>query len=769
MHLRYLRHTLALLASILMSGAVFAAQPEAPIRISFRDEVRPILQKNCVICHACYDAPCQLKMESAEGLERGASKAVVYDNGRLKDQDPTRLHHDASSPEEWRGKGFFPVLEGGTSSLMHRMLELGRSQPLPTDKALPEDMPVGPARKNECPTSDEFEGYQHRRVHQGMPFGMAPLPPDELDTLQAWLQQGAPVEPEAEAIPAEVQGLVARWEEWLNRPGPKEKLIARYVYEHLFLAHLHLDEEGGLGFFELVRSVTPPGAPIQVIATRRPSDDPGPAFHYRLRPLRELIVQKTHITYPFGAAEFSRVQELFARGDWEVDTLPAYGWDAARNPFRTFEAIPAKLRYAFMLEHAMFYVQSFIRGPVCRGQVATDVIDDHSWALFLDPKEDYFLLDDEYAKEQIPDLDLEGTVSGLVDLGPDWIRSELRYGRRKVERYQRDTGPSMRHIWHGDGTNHDAALTVLRSFDNSTVVRGLRGRIPKTLWMLDYPLIERMYYVLVANFDVFGTAAHKVQTRLYFDLLRAESEVGFLRFMPRDVRQEMHDSWYIGTVAQLKVRAVYPPIDRLSGAPIKDTDGDPKVRFVELLREQMPDITGAPDDLTGNSTPDRDRALATPESEEAERLLRTLTEGVAATRPFIQFLPEITYLRIGSGDPETDRAYTLFRDRAHRNVAFLFREESRLMPDQDEITLLRGPAGAYPNFIFQIPAGRVGRFVDQLAGVQSSADFKILVTDFGVRRTHPEFWESFDFFRRYQQRVHPLEGGGFDASQYANY
>ncbi|MEZ9417929.1 9-hexadecenoic acid cis-trans isomerase, partial [Vibrio sp. 10N.286.49.E1] len=44
----------------------------------FIDEVKPIIDNRCVVCHACYDAPCQLKMSSVEGIDRGASKALVY-------------------------------------------------------------------------------------------------------------------------------------------------------------------------------------------------------------------------------------------------------------------------------------------------------------------------------------------------------------------------------------------------------------------------------------------------------------------------------------------------------------------------------------------------------------------------------------------------------------------------------------------------------------------------------------------------------------------
>ncbi|MGC9460896.1 fatty acid cis/trans isomerase, partial [Vibrio genomosp. F10 str. 9ZD137] len=49
----------------------------------FLNEVRPIIDNRCVVCHACYDAPCQLKMSSVEGIDRGASDALVYQGTRL--------------------------------------------------------------------------------------------------------------------------------------------------------------------------------------------------------------------------------------------------------------------------------------------------------------------------------------------------------------------------------------------------------------------------------------------------------------------------------------------------------------------------------------------------------------------------------------------------------------------------------------------------------------------------------------------------------------
>ena len=76
----------------------------------FNESVKPVLDSRCVVCHGCYDAPCQLKLTSPVGIDRGLSKAVVYDGTRLTAATPHRLFIDAQSTEQWRELGFSPVL-----------------------------------------------------------------------------------------------------------------------------------------------------------------------------------------------------------------------------------------------------------------------------------------------------------------------------------------------------------------------------------------------------------------------------------------------------------------------------------------------------------------------------------------------------------------------------------------------------------------------------------------------------------------------------------
>jgi hypothetical protein len=72
------------------------------------------------------------------------------------------------------------------------------------------------------------------------------------------------------------------------------------------------------------------------------------------------------------------------------------------------------------------------------------------------------------------------------------------------------------------------------------------GEIPKTAWVMDFPIFERIYYDLVAGFDIFGNVAHQVATRLYMDHLRMQSENLFLGFLPADRREAIRASWYRG-------------------------------------------------------------------------------------------------------------------------------------------------------------------------------------------------------------------------------
>ncbi len=107
-------------------------------------DVRPVLDRRCVTCHACYDAPCQLNLTSYAGLARGATEREVYASARILPENPTRLGIDAQTTVGWRQLGFFPVLNerhqsseaNRVASVMHRMLTMKQIDASQTDGSI---------------------------------------------------------------------------------------------------------------------------------------------------------------------------------------------------------------------------------------------------------------------------------------------------------------------------------------------------------------------------------------------------------------------------------------------------------------------------------------------------------------------------------------------------------------------------------------------------------------------------------------------------------
>ncbi|MCG6418364.1 fatty acid cis/trans isomerase, partial [Vibrio fluvialis] len=133
----------------------------------FMHDVKPIIENRCVVCHACYDAPCQLKLSSVEGIDRGASKTLVYQGTRLTATAPTRLFEDAQTTQEWRDGGFHPVLneraQTGVANidagLIARLLQQKERHPLPQQDQL-EGFDFSIDREQTCPTIEEFDQYE---------------------------------------------------------------------------------------------------------------------------------------------------------------------------------------------------------------------------------------------------------------------------------------------------------------------------------------------------------------------------------------------------------------------------------------------------------------------------------------------------------------------------------------------------------------------------------------------------------------------------------
>ena len=743
----------------------------SPVANHYLDTVKPIIENRCVVCHACYDAPCQYKMSSAEGIDRGASKDKVYEGTRLLAANTTRMFIDAQSTAEWRDKGFAPVLneriqseEANTQAgVMARMLQLKQAHPLPVQKVLNQDeWDFSLDRNQQCPTIEEMAKYEQDYPQWGMPYGLPQISDKENQILMDWLAKGAPMATLPPPSPSTLSK-VSEWETFLNGDSLKQQLASRYIYEHLFVSHLYFSDEQQPTFFKLIRSRTAPGEPIDLIATRRPYDEPGvERVYYRFQPIRETIVDKTHMPYALNKAKLARFETLFIEPEYTITTLPSYHPDIAANPLVAFKEIPVDARYRFMIDNAQNTIMGFIKGPVCRGQLALNVINDHFWVFFVDPAMANTPSVDAFYENQADNLRLPAENESNTLPVANWISYSKQQGRflRAKNAFLNEAFKNGEHlttdlIWDGDGYNPNASLTVFRHFDSATVTKGLVGSHPKTAWVIDYSLLERIHYLLVAGFDVYGNFGHQLVTRMYMDFLRMEGESNFLSLLPADVRREQLAYWYQGSNKHLSdyLQGDINQFDQPTG--ITFSTEHPKNELFGMLQDKLNVVLPDRYDFTRSQ-------LAKDESLALYKLNRL--SGKQAS-----LLPEITFIMVEPTGPNQDpELFTLIRNSAHKNISSLFDEESNRLPEQDNVTLVRGLLGSYPRAFWHLDASELGTAAKQISTVKTEEDYRLFLDKYGVRRTSPDFWSFSDKLNEINHKMFPIEAGLLDYNRIEN-
>ena len=745
---------------------------------NFLDDVKPILDKRCVSCHSCYNSPCQAKYSSFEGIDRGASKELVYDATRLFADDPTRLFIDAQSTKEWREKDFYSLTQGlnpvsvANDSIMGQMLRDKMLNPEYVAEYSPE------TDKLICPRNQaEMQEYRKKKPKHGMPYGFPALQKKEYKTLMQWLDQGArgPNRAQQEKlteIGKKAQKEIAKWEAFLNQPDAKHAMTARYLYEHYFLAHINFSTAPD-EFYELLRSRTASPKAIDVIPTLRPFEDPGTKhFYYRFRRIHSTIVHKTHIVARFDADELSRIKAQFIAPKWlETPHRVGYDIDLSSNPFLSFAQIPVKARYQFLLDHSHYVIKTFIRGPVCRGQIALNVINDHFWVMFQDPRYDISVQAPEFLQQQAKNLrmPIRATTMAIVETFSDAYRKKYaRYFDAKQAFYDKTypQGIGLEGIWKGERAKDAPVLTVYRHFDSASVHRGVLGELPKTMWVIDYPQFERIYYSLVAGYDVYGNVSHQTNIRRYMDFLRMEGEANFLAYMPDKVRLPMFKSWYIGD-KEVQREEKYG-MHRETGVDFKTSY--PKNEFIELVvRRHILKSTGIKFDGI-NYFRDNEKHPTMPKyfrtRVDLEQGVRSLTApGTGFLKYVGDFGINLLHIRVKLPKGNYD-VTTMVINRWHDNVNSLFGEESKLNSAKDTFDFIHGSIGSYPNMFGRIHYKDLPDFFDLIENFdRSEKDIKRFEKYF-ISRGNPKFWETFDWFQDYFNKEDPLEAGLYDLNRY---
>jgi len=709
----------------------------------------------------------------------------IYNGERFRAAQPTRLFIDASTDEAWREKGFHSVLNEQEKnsinnlrhSVLYKILRQKQLNPQPRLGMMADSIKLDLDREQSCPTGKTFEEYEETKPLQGMPFAMPNLSDEDYYVLVKWISQGLPDDSPDDnpddnnsELPTSTVKQLDEWEFFLNQTDLKHRLFSRYLFEHLFLGHLYFKGADNREFFRLVRSSTPPGEKINEIATVRAYDDPGvETFYYRLRYIKSSIVDKSHSIYELSNKRMSRYKELFIDADFSVTEFPSYAAEIASNPIKAFIELPVHARYHFLLDDARFFIEGFIKGPVCRGQVALNVIEDHFWVFFSDPDLLKANMDDQFVDAASDLLNLpaeQGSTLNIFAIYTNYQDRHNKYlqhrGKQFKEMPKMTLDESMAYIWDGSNSmdKNNRALSIFRHFDSATVKQGLIGDYPQTAWVLDYPMLERIHYLLVAGYNVYGNLGHQFNTRLYMDFLRIEGENVFLAWMPVEKREEIQKTWYTGIRGD-DPRYLRRPKKWLKKQVIFDykTD-DPQREFYKKLEQRLIEKDTNIDYINrcdNNACKNASNVSA------VDKHMRRIA-GITGEN-LIPFF-DVVFVKVTGKNQ--DQAYTFIHNKGYKNISSLLGETSSRDRSEDTLTVYKGLLGSYPNFYFVIHENDIEHFADELLLIHNRDDYERFVALYGVRRTSSSFWEVSDWFYQQYARQDPLAHGIFDLNRYKN-
>ncbi len=769
----------------------------------YLDNVQPIIARQCVTCHGCGDAPCQLKLTSYEATLRGSNEDDLYATRVFsidREYDPMHLAYGrvlaedgsvdyAATEEKWRDLDFYSILKHATDSILARVLTEAHDVTTDFDQSF-ELAKNLEGRDFECSQEDSPDGDV--MVGRAMPLGLDALSPDHSGAIVSWLDSGA-AGPSAEAhlavaTPANVAA-VESWEEFLNPAltDDRGRLVSRYLYEHLFFAHLHLERSPG-EFYRLVRSRTRTG-PIEELVAERAFDLPEEdEYFYRLEKVTSVLVAKSHVTWRLGRDTMERWQKLFLDAEWAMDDNPHFEPDSD-NPFGYFAAIPANIRYRFMIEHSKQLVDAMVRGSVCTGSGATFAIRDRFWVWFLDPDSDVSAVD---------------TVDGEFTGGPrldesSWFHLDpesanpirendyLRAYREQLQKHRPD-GLGIDDIWDGEGgTNPNAWLTVLRHDKSATVHNGPIAGQPESIWLLNYSNFERLYYDLVVQFKVWSHVAHKLETWALMSYVRSEGEDLLATMYEPALRAELREhptrGWgtvnstvfpsygdcsgdredEIGDDCEYPTRVEYPEVE---GTVTERLDAN-MGHLAQLVAEHIGGDISLDDPLNGReqggSIPDRleDRA-------DLEAAFNVLTNQ---KNDAWQHLPETILVRVNAGG--TNLLYTIVSNRIYEAHERVYEESLNRVFTEDTLSVERGIIGHYPGLFVDLPLADAGEFIKLMSEVKSKADWAAIASSEAIgegglvidRRT-PEFWTFLDEVHTQWFKEDSVDAAVLDVSEY---
>jgi hypothetical protein len=187
---------------------------------------------------------------------------------------------------------------------------------------------------------------------------------------------------------------------------------------------------------------------------------------------------------------------------------------------------------------------------------------------------------------------------------------------------------------------------------------------------------------------------------------------------------------------------------------VRYRSADPLSELYAALRQRTAPVRPAALDWKG------DPGLSAAEIARMREL--SAIRGIAAAQ-----MPELSLLLVTRPDGQLG-IVSLVRNSAHSNVAQIFDEYARRLPGEDTLLAIAGVAGAYPNALFAVDAGKLPEFAEAVAALRDEAGLTALTERFGVRRTDRRFWGLSDELHAEWRRRAPGEAAILDYSRLEN-
>ena len=108
------------------------------------------------------------------------------------------------------------------------------------------------------------------------------------------------------------------------------------------------------------------------------------------------------------------------------------------------------------------------------------------------------------------------------------------------------------------------------------------------------------------------------------------------------------------------------------------------------------------------------------------------------------------------------------RNNEHTNINSLFDEDKTIVPEDANLTVVRGIIGDYPSAFWRVESADIPEFEKMLNELTDEASYQDFMTRFGVRRSHTDFWGHSDRVHLAFKEMEPIDAGLLDYNRIEN-